>query len=122
MTVISLMIGSVGCSSSTGTDKPWVIQYVGSSDNTWTAMQIVLIDLDYTVESENRNEGRIRATRVADEAKPASVLSIDQIARQDMVNLFIKVSAAPGEPELDPEQREALAQEFLEPVNELLFK
>ena len=112
----------IGCSSTSGGDKPWVIQYVGSSDNTWTAMQITLIDLDYTVESEHRDEGRIRAVREATDTRPASVLDIDQLARQDMVDLYIKVEAAPGEPPLDATQKEALAQEFIEPVKKLLFK
>ncbi len=60
--------------------------------------------------------------REAQDSRPASVLVIDQIAQHDMVNLYVKVEAAPGEPALDFAQREIFANEFLNPVNELLFK
>lgn len=120
LVVVSIWV--VGCSSASNTGDPWVIQYVGSSDNTWTAIHIALIDLDYTVEKEDRNEGRIRAVREAEDGRAGSVLVIDQMAQHDMVNVYVKVEAVPGEPALDRAQREVFANEFVDPVKQLLFK
>ena len=121
-TLVLAAVLIAGCSSASKTDDPWTIQYVGSSDDTWTAMHIAFIDLDYEVESEDRNEGRIRAVRAAEGERPGSVLTISQVARHDMVSIWVRVSAPEGEPPMDRAQQEVFAEEFLKPVNGLLFK
>lgn len=110
------------CSSTSTTGEPETLVYVGSSDDTWTAIHIVLIDLDYDVEKENRDEGTIRATRSADETRPRSVLTIDQVARTETISLYVRAQAAPGDPPMDDSRRRELAAEFLEPVKKLLYK
>lgn len=124
--LIGLSMGSLilptACSSASKTDDPATLIYVGSSDDTWTAMHIVLIELDYDVETENRDEGRIRATRSAGDDRPASVLTIDQIGRHETISIYVRAMAAPGEPTLALDQAERLAQEFLSPVKALLYQ
>jgi hypothetical protein len=115
-------VGIAACTSSFGTGEPATLVYVGSSDDTWTAIHIVLIDLDYDVEKENRDEGTIRATRTADETRPRSVLTIDQVARTETISLYVRAQAVPGDPPMDEDQSRALAEEFLQPVRELLYK
>jgi hypothetical protein len=126
LTVAAIVCGGVviagGCSSTGKPNQPSSLVYVGSSDDTWTAMHIVLIDLDYTVESEHRDEGRIRAIREADGDRPASVLTVNQVARHETISLYVRAAAAPGEPELSAGERQRLAQEFLAPVEGLLYK
>lgn len=121
LSVCSLILPTA-CSSASKTDDPATLVYVGSSDDTWTAAHIVLIELDYDVESENRNEGKIRAIRSAGDDHSASVLTIDQIGRHDTISIYIRAMAAPGQPTMAPDQAERLAQEFLSPFKALLYK
>lgn len=109
------------CSSTSTTGDPATLVYVGSSDDTWTAIHIVLVDLDYDVEKENRDEGTIRAIRSAGDTRPRSVLTIDQVARTETISLYVRAEAAPGDPPLDDTRRRELAEEFLQPVKELLY-
>jgi len=120
--LVSPAIFIAACSSTPKPDDPATLVYVGSSDDTWTALQIVLIELDYDVVSEDRNEGTIRATRAADDTRPGSVLTIDQIARHDTISLFVRAAGAAGGPSLDDVQRQTLAKEFLGLVKSLLYK
>jgi hypothetical protein len=118
----SATILTTTCSSSRTGDEPATLVYVGSSDDSWAAMQIVLIELDYRIVSENRDEGKIRAVRDAADSHPASVLTIDQIGRTDTISIFVRASSAPGDPELAADQRDSLASEFLTDVKGLLYK
>lgn len=119
--LVSPAIIIAACSSTQKADDPATLVYVGSSDDTWTAMQIVLIELDYDVMSEDRNEGTITATRAADGTRSAAVLTIDQVARHDTISLYVRAAAAAGDPSLDDVQRQTLAEEFLGPVKALLY-
>jgi len=121
LALVSSAVFTAACSSTSKTDQPATLVYVGSSDDTWTAMQIVLIELDYDITSEDRNEGRIKATRAADGTRPGSVLAIDQVARTDTISLYVRAAAAAGDPSLDDMQRQTLAEEFLGPVKALLY-
>lgn len=109
------------CSSMSGDDEPWSTQYVGPPNDVWDAIHMVLFDLDYEVEEENRNEGTIRATREAGDSHPGAVLSIDQIMRGDMVSVYVKVAALAGEPVMDRDRQGAVATEFLTPLKGILY-
>lgn len=120
MTVV--MMGGLGCTSSATGGDPWSTHYVGSPDDVWTSLHISLVELDYDVESENRDEGLIRAVRTCDDATSTVVLSIDQIMRSEEVRVYVRVGAGPDEPTLSRDQQEKFAKEFLAIVNGLLYK
>jgi hypothetical protein len=111
-----------GCASSKAEDEPFTTRFVGSPDDTWTAIHIALVELDYDVESENRFDGIIRASRGADGDKPAVVLNIDQVMRTNVVHIYVRVSGGPDGPALDRSQQEARANELLAIINGLLYK
>jgi hypothetical protein len=119
--LVSSVVLTTACSSTSKADDPATLVYVGSPNDTWTAIHIVLIDLDYDVASEDRNEGKIRATRTADGTRPGSVLTIDQVARHDTISLYVRAEAASGDSPMDAAQRQDLAKAFLEPVKALLY-
>ena len=109
------------CASMSGDDGPWSTQYVGPPNDVWDAIHMVLFDLDYEVEEENRNEGTIRATREAGDSHPGAVLSIDQIMRGDMVSVYVRVAALDGAPVMDRDQQGIVAAEFLAPLKGILY-
>ena len=117
-----VLIGGFGCSSSGASGDPWTTHYVGSPDDVWDAIHISLIDLNYDVERENRDEGTIRAVRDAGEAGPAAVLSIDQVMRTNDVNVYVRVAGTADGPVMSRDQQAALAREFLAGVNGLLYE
>ena len=121
LVLVITAVAMAACSSTSTTGDPAVLVYVGSSDDTWTAIHIVLVDLDYDVEEENRDEGTIRAIRSAGETGGRSVLTIDQVARTETISLYVRAETAPGDPPMDETRRRELAEEFLEPVKELLY-
>jgi hypothetical protein len=113
----------IGCASTSPGDGPWTTHYVGSSDDVWQAIHIALIDLGYRVDVEDRSEGTIRASRPDGEGvAPETVVTIDQVACGDQVNVYVRVAAADGDPELTPDQKQRLAGELLRPVNALLYR
>jgi len=111
-----------GCAATQPSSDPWVINYTGSPDDVWVACHIALADLDYEVESENRQDGRVRAVRSGAEEGSTEVLSLDQIMRTNDVKVYVRASAGPDQPTMDFSRREALAKEFMALVNGLLFK
>lgn len=121
-TAIGTLVLAGGCTSAHGTGEPATLIYVGSPDDTWTAIHIALADLGYDVEREDRNEGTIRAVRQPTGDQLGSVLTIDQIWRQETISIYVRAFAADGDPELTAAQRDALTQELLDPVRGLLYK
>lgn len=119
--LILLAIGLSGCAITQPSSDPWTLSYVGSPDAVWSAIHVALINLDYDVESENRNDGVIRALRGGTDDAPAAILSIDQVMRSDDVKVFIRVAAAPEEPAFTFDQREAAAEEFRSALEILLY-
>jgi hypothetical protein len=117
-----LLFGVFGCAATQPSSDPWTIHYVGSPDDVWAAIHLALIDLDYDVESENRDEGVVRAVRGGDDQGSTEVLSIDQIMRGNEVKVYVRSAAGTGEPSMSPDRKEALATEFLALVNGLLYK
>lgn len=117
-----VLFGSLGCASSNADEDPWSTHYVGSPDDVWVSIHIALIELDYDVESENREDGKVRAVRDGDDENSTVVLSIDQIMRSGEVRVYVRVASEPGEPALSRDQQETFAKEFLAVVNGILYK
>lgn len=113
---------SFGCAATQPSSDPWVINYVGSPDDVWVACHIALVELDYDVASENREDGLIRAVRPGAEEGSTEVLSLDQIMRTNDVKVYVRAAAEPDQPAMDFARKEALAKEFMALVNGLLFK
>ena len=116
------LMSIIGCASSTADDAPWTTHFVGSPDDSWSAIKIALAELDYDVTSENRHNGRISAAREADGDRLAAALDIDQVMRTNVVHIYVRVSGGTDGPALERGQQESLAKEFLDIVNCLLYK
>jgi len=116
-----VLIGCIGCAVTKPSSDPWTTHYVGSPDQVWTAIHISLVDLDYDVESENREDGLVRAVRKGDDGMTL-VLSIDQIMRNEEVKVFVRVAAGPDEPAMSWDRQEKNAKDFLALVNGVLYK
>jgi len=117
-----LLLGVFGCAATQPSSDPWVIDYVGSPDDVWAACHIALVELDYDVESENRQDGLVRAVRAGAEEGSTEVLSLDQIMRTNDVKVYVRAAAGPDQPAMDFSRKEELAKEFLAMVNGLLYK
>ena len=116
-----VLIGCIGCAVTKPSSDPWTTLYVGSPDQVWTAIHISLVDLDYDVELENREDGLVRAVRKGDDGT-TEVLSIDQIMRNEEVKVFVRVAAGPDEPAMSWDRQEKSAKDFLALVNGVLYK
>ena len=116
-----VLIGCIGCAVTKPSSDPWTTHYVGSPDQVWTAIHISLVDLDYDVESENREDGLVRAVRKGDDGTTV-VLSIDQVMRNEEVKVFVRVAAGPDEPAMSWDRQEKSAKDFLALVNGVLYK
>lgn len=114
-----LFVGA--CSSISGDDDPWSTQYVGPPNDVWDAIHMVLFDLDYEVDEENRNDGKIRATREASDSRKGAVLHIDQIMRGEIVSVYVRVAEPDGAPIMDRDQQGVMAAEFLTPIKGILY-
>jgi hypothetical protein len=117
-----LSLSVFGCALTNPSSDPWVLTYVGSPDDVWVACHIALVELDYDVESENREDGLVRAVRPGAEEGSTEVLSLDQIMRTNDVKVYVRAAAGPGQPAMDAARKEAVAKEFLALVDGLLFK
>jgi len=120
--VTIVVFGSLGCASSTAEGDPWTTHYVGDPDQVWEAMHISLLELDYNIESENRDEGTIRAVRPGDAEGAKVMLSIDQMMVTNNVKVYIRVAAGAGEPAMSRDQQEKHTKDLLALVNGLLYK
>ena len=120
--VLVVLIGCIGCATTKSSSDPWTLIYIGSPDDVWTAIHIALIDLDYDVETENREDGLVRAVRDGDDKDSTVVLSIDQIMRTNDVNVYVRVAAGPDEQAMSWDQQEKHAKDFLALVNGVLYK
>ncbi len=119
---ILVLATALGCASSSPEDAPLNTWYVGSPNYTWEAIHVSLEKLGYRVESENRDDGTLRAARPARDDNPASALQIDQVMRTDAVKIYVRAQPAPNGPAIDQATRHKLAQEFLTTLNKLLYK
>lgn len=120
--VIVVVASAFGCTSSSHKEAPLSTWYVGSPDFTWEAIHVSLEKLGYGVDSENREDGTLRAARPASGQTPASVLQIDQIMRTDTVKIYVRAQPAPDDPAMDEDARQKIAQQFLTALNKVLYK
>jgi hypothetical protein len=117
-----LVVAGLGCAAAKPSADPWMTHYVGSPDDVWIALHIALVDLEYDVESENREDGKIRAVSEAEGDESSVVLTIDQVMRNNEVQVFVRVAAGPDEPAMGFAQREKHAKDLLALVNGVLYK
>jgi len=117
-----VVVVNFGCAATKPSSDPWVINYVGSPDDVWCACHIALVELDYDVESENREDGLVRAVRPGADEGSTEVLSLDQIMRTNDVKVYVRAARGPNQPAMDAARKETLANEFMALVNGLLFK
>jgi len=118
VTVVSLSACSTFEGSSEGT---WNTSYFTNPDRVWEAVQLSLIELDYEVESENRDDGIIRATSEPAEDGTVIALAIDQVARtEDQVHLYVKPSFAGNRGSISPDLLKAAAEELIKAVDDKL--
>ena len=120
--MILVLVSIFGCAATQPSSDPWVIDYVGSPDDVWAACHIALVELDYDVESENRQDGLVRAVRAGAEEGSIDVLSLDQIMRTNDVKVYVRAAAGPDQPAMDFSRKEELAKEFMALANGLLYK
>jgi len=116
--VVSLSSCSTFKGSSEGT---WSTSYFTNPDRVWGAIQISLIDLDYEVVSENRNDGIIRATSEPAEDGTVIALAIDQVMRtEDQVHVYVKPTFAGDQGSTNPDLLRAAADELIKALDDKL--
>lgn len=111
--ILLMIAAGAGCSS-TGPDPSdaWVRSYLDQPDRVWDAIHLVLDDLGYEVEKEDRVEGTIRAAAIEDQPYRGVILKIDQIARTDIVRVHVQAGGGDGgQPDL--KRLESAVSEFL---------
>jgi hypothetical protein len=87
----------------------------------WNAIELVLIELDYEVSEENRDDGVIRA--VSEPAADGTViaLAIDQVMHtNDQVKVYVKPSFGGDAGARDPAILEVAAERFVRALGESL--
>jgi hypothetical protein len=87
----------------------------------WNAIQLVLIELEYEVIEENRDDGVIRT--VSDPAEDGTViaLAIDQVMRtNDQVKVYVKPSFSGNAGTRNPDLLKTAADDFIKAVEERL--
>jgi hypothetical protein len=118
--IVSLLVVGSACTSSKG-DSQWRGNYFKDPDSVWNAIELTLLELDYDVTDENREDGIIRAESESSEGGAVVVLAIDQVMRtQDQVNVFVKPSFATGATDADPDRLKAAGDAFMKSLNEKL--
>lgn len=124
--IVALAIGMVvslaACSTFKGSsDGTWNTSYFTNPDRVWGAIQLSLIDLDYEVVSENRDDGIIRATSEAAEDGTVIALAIDQVMRtEDQVHVYLKPSFAGDQGSTNPDLLRAAAEELIKALDDKL--
>jgi uncharacterized lipoprotein len=120
--LVAMVMSLAACSTFNGSsDGTWHTSFFTDPDRVWGTIQLALIDLDYEVVSENRNDGIIRA--ISEPAEDGTVinLAIDQVMRtQDQVNVYIKPSFAGDQGSANPDLLRAAADELIKALDDKL--
>ncbi len=118
--VIAVSLSS--CSTFKGSsDGTWNTSYFTNPDRVWEAIQLSLIELGYEVESENREDGIIRATSEPAEDGTVITLAIDQVMRtEDQVHVYVKPAFAGDQGSTNPDLLRAAADELIKAVDDKL--
>jgi hypothetical protein len=119
---VAMVVSLSACSTFKGSsDGTWNTSYFTNPDRVWGAIQLSLIDLDYEVVSENREDGVIRATSEPAEDGTVIALAIDQVMRtEDQVHVYVKPSFAGDRGSTNPDLLRAAADELIKALNEKL--
>ena len=106
---------AAGCSSyQASPEGTWTATYFENPDRVWNAIELALLELDYEVITENRDDGVIRAESSADDDGMVIALAIDQVMRtQDQVNVYVKPAVVGDQGSSDPDLLKAAADEFV---------
>ncbi|MEJ2581254.1 MAG: hypothetical protein P8127_06395 [Acidobacteriota bacterium] len=113
--LIVIVAISIGCSAYLGSsDDSWTATFFKDPDRVWSAIELVLIDLDYEVVEENRTDGMVRAQSDPAEDGTVVALAIDQVMRtNDQVNVYVKPSFVGDAGSRNPDALKAAADEFV---------
>lgn len=89
-------------------------RFTDNPDRVWEGIHLTLETLEFVVESANRDEGVIRAAKVAEDRTPWVALEISQVMHtDDQVNVYVVgVAEDPANPP-DEETLEKAAQDFV---------
>jgi hypothetical protein len=120
--LIAIVVSLAACSTFEGSsDGTWNTSYFTNPDRVWSAIQIALIDLDYEVVDENRDDGIIRATSEPAEDGTVINLAIDQVMRtEDQVHVYIRPSFVGDQGSTNPDLLRAAADELIKALDEKL--
>ena len=119
---VMMVMSSSACSTFKGSSEgTWNTSFFTNPDRVWEAIQLSLIELDYEVESENREDGIIRATSEPAEDGTVITLAIDQVMRtEDQVHVYVKPSFAGDNGTTNPDLLRAAADELMNTLNDKL--
>jgi len=119
---IVMVVSLAACSAIKGSSEgTWNTSYFTNPDRVWGAIQLALIDLDYEVVSENRNDGIIRATSEPAEDGTVIALAIDQVMRtEDQVHVYVKPTFAGDQGSTNPDLLRAAADELIKALDDKL--
>lgn len=119
---VMMVVSSSACSTFKGSSEgTWNSSFFTNPDRVWEAIQLSLIELDYEVESENREDGVIRATSEPAEDGTVIALAIDQVMRtEDQVHVYVKPSYTGDGGSEDLDRLKAAADEFMKTLNDKL--
>jgi hypothetical protein len=120
--IISVVISMAACSSfQNSPEGTWTATYFENPDRVWNAIELALLDLDYEVVTENREDGVIRAEKNDGDDGTVIALAIDQVMRtEDQVNVYVKPSFGGDQGSVDPGLLKAAADEFVKAVEDKL--
>ena len=120
--VVAIVVTLPACSTFKGSSEgTWNTSYFANPDRVWNAIQLALIDLDYEVQSENRDDGVIRAASVPAEDGTVIALAIDQVMRTEgQVHVYVKPSFAGDQGSTNPDLLRAAAEELIKAFDEKL--
>ena len=120
--VVAIVVSLPACSTFKGSSEgTWNTSYFTNPDRVWNAIQLALIDLDYEVQSENRDDGVIRAASEPAEDGTVIALAIDQVMRtEDQVHVYVKPSFAGDQGSTNPDLLRAAAEELIKAFDEKL--
>lgn len=114
--LIAAATSLVSCSVFQGSsDTTWTATFFKDPDRVWSAIELVLIELEYEVTEENRPDGVILAQSDPADDGTIIVLAIDQVMRtDDQVNVYVKPSFHGDAGTHDPDLLGAAADQFIE--------
>jgi len=121
-TLLTVAVSVISCSAyQSSSDGTWTTTSFKDPDRVWNAIQLVLIELDYEVIEENRDDGVIRTESNPAEDGAVITLAIDQVMRtNDQVKVYVKPSFSGNAGARNPDLLKAAADDFVKALEEKL--